>query len=116
MGPGQREPLCSCPGTRRLPIFSPPRFDRYSILYAWASYLLDVSGLRYQGLHVFLGISEWLIGALLLAGFWNKKLGLLGALGSVFTFLCTVTIIPFMPDGWAVSAGGFPQWSGALRF
>ncbi len=55
-----------------------------------------------------LGVSEWLFGALLLAGFWNKKLGVLGALGSVATFLCTLTIIPFMPDGWAPSAGGFP--------
>src|SRR6266567_5109053 len=49
----------------------------------------------------FLGASEWLFGALLLAGFGNRKLGVLGALGSVVTFLCTVTIIPFMPDGWA---------------
>ena len=46
-----------------------------------------------------LGVSEWLFGALLLAGFWSKKLGVLGALGSVLTFLCTVTIIPFMPNG-----------------
>src|SRR3954463_246377 len=48
-----------------------------------------------------LGVSEWAFGALLLAGFWNKRLGVLGALGSIFTFICTVTIIPFMPDGWA---------------
>jgi uncharacterized membrane protein YkgB len=60
----------------------------------------------------FLGASEWLLGALLLAGFWNNKLGILGALGSVVTFLCTVTIIPFMPDGWAPSAGGFPAMVG----
>jgi uncharacterized membrane protein YkgB len=26
----------------------------------------------------------------------------------VVTFLCAVTIIPFLPDGWAPSAGGFP--------
>ena len=63
-----------------------------------------------------LGISEWLFGALLLAGFWNKKLGVLGALGSVMTFLCTVTIIPFMPDGWAASAGGFPAMVGNVAF
>jgi hypothetical protein len=31
----------------------------------------------------------------------DKKPGVLGALGSVVTFLCTVTIIPFMPDGRA---------------
>jgi uncharacterized membrane protein YkgB len=63
-----------------------------------------------------LGVSEWLFGALLLAGFWNKKLGVLGALGSVVTFLCTVTIIPFMPDGWASSAGGFPAMVGNVAF
>lgn len=33
-----------------------------------------------------LGASEWLFGALLLARFWNKKLGVPGALGSVVTF------------------------------
>lgn len=64
----------------------------------------------------FLGVSEWLFGALILAGFWNKKLGILGALGSIVTFLCTVTIIPFMPDGWAASAGGFPAMVGNVAF
>lgn len=63
-----------------------------------------------------LGASEWLFGALLLAGFWNKKLGILGALGSIVTFLCTVTIIPFMPDGWEPSAGGFPAMVGNVAF
>ena len=63
-----------------------------------------------------LGVSEWLFGALLLAGFWNKKLGILGALGSVVTCLFTVTIIPFMPDGWAPSAGGFPAMVGNVAF
>src|SRR5215472_2734754 len=43
---------------------------------------------------VFLGISEWTFGALLFLGFWNKKLGILGALGSTGTFVATVTIIP----------------------
>ena len=61
-----------------------------------------------RGATYFLGVSEWLFGALLLAGFWNKKLGVLGALGSIVSFLCTVTAIPFLPDGWAASAGGFP--------
>src|SRR5258708_12948164 len=64
----------------------------------------------------FLGVSEWLFGALLLAGFWNKKLGILGALGSVVTFLCTVTIIPFMPDGWAPSSVQFPTCLRYLHF
>jgi uncharacterized membrane protein YkgB len=28
----------------------------------------------------------------------------------------TVTIIPFMPDGWADSAGGFPAMAGNVPF
>ncbi|HEY4051289.1 MAG TPA: DUF417 family protein [Acidobacteriaceae bacterium] len=34
----------------------------------------------------------------------------------VFTFIATVTIIPFMPDGWAASAGGFPAMVGNVAF
>jgi uncharacterized membrane protein YkgB len=34
-----------------------------------------------QGASWFLGVAEWLFGALLFLGFWNKKLGILGALG-----------------------------------
>jgi uncharacterized membrane protein YkgB len=62
----------------------------------------------HTGATYFLGAAEWTFGALILAGFWNKKLGIVGAAGSIFTFLGTVTIIPFMPGGWADSAGGFP--------
>jgi len=28
----------------------------------------------------------------------------------------TITIIPFMPDGWAASAGGFPAMVGNVAF
>src|SRR6202022_1024018 len=69
-----------------------------------------------QGASWFLGGSEWLFGALLFLGFWNKKLGILGAAGSCVTFIMTVTIIPFMPDGWAASAGGFPAMVGNVAF
>jgi uncharacterized membrane protein YkgB len=69
-----------------------------------------------RGASWFLGVSEWLFGALLLLGFWNKKLGILGALGSCVAFLTTVTIIPFMPGGWAASAGGFPAMTGNIPF
>jgi len=69
-----------------------------------------------RGATYFLGLSEWLFGTLLLAGYWNKKLGILGALGSCFTFIATTTIIPFMPDGWAASAGGFPAMTERVAF
>ena len=61
-------------------------------------------------------MAEWSFGLLLFAGFWNARLGMLGALGSVATFVCTVTIIPFMPNGWAASAGGFPAMIGNVAF
>ena len=77
-------------------------------------WMYPVFGIR--GASWFLGVSEWLFGALLFLGFWNKKLGILGALGSCVTFLMTVTIIPFMPDGWAASAGGFPAMTGNIPF
>src|SRR5207245_8589552 len=47
---------------------------------------------------------------------WHKRLGVLGALGSCASFIGTVTIIPFMPDGWAASAGGFPAMAGNVPF
>jgi uncharacterized membrane protein YkgB len=50
------------------------------------------------------------------AAFWNEKAGVLGALGSVATFIGTVEIIPFSPDGWAASAGGFPAVVGNVPF
>ena len=72
--------------------------------------------LGYQGASWFLGISEWSFGALIFLGFWNKPLGVLGALGSCVTFIMTITIIPFMPDGWNASAGGFPAMQGNVAF
>ncbi len=78
------------------------------------SWLYPVFGPR--GATYFLGVAEWLFGGLLLLGFWNKKLGILGALGSCVAFVGTVTIIPFMPDGWAASAGGFPAMTEKVAF
>jgi uncharacterized membrane protein YkgB len=86
-------------------------FFTHGPLIFWMYPVFGVKGASY-----FLGVSEWLFGALLLAGFWNKKLGMLGALGSVATFITTITIIPFMPDGWAQSAGGFPAMVGNVAF
>jgi uncharacterized membrane protein YkgB len=86
-------------------------FFTHGPLIVWMYPVFGIKGSTY-----FLGVSEWLFGALLFAGFWNKKLGVLGALGSIFTFIATVTIIPFMPDGWAASAGGFPAMVGNVAF
>src|SRR5262245_6011446 len=77
-------------------------------------WLYPVFGIR--GASWFLGVAEWVFGALLFCGFWNKRLGILGALGSCFSFIATITIIPFMPDGWAASAGGFPAMTGNVPF
>jgi uncharacterized membrane protein YkgB len=77
-------------------------------------WMYPVFGIR--GASWFLGVAEWTFGALLFAGYWDKRLGILGAAGSVVTFIMTVTIIPFMPNGWAASAGGFPAMTGNIPF
>jgi len=77
-------------------------------------WMYPVFGIR--GASWFLGVAEWLFGALLFLGFWDKRLGILGALGSTVTFILTVTIIPFMPNGWAAAAGGFPAMTGNVPF
>ena len=69
-----------------------------------------------QGASWVLGVSEWSFALLLFLGFWHRRLGILGALGSCGAFIGTVTIIPFMPDGWAASAGGFPAMTGNVPF
>ena len=77
-------------------------------------WMYPVFGVR--GATWFLGVAEWVFGALIFAGFWNKKLGILGALGGIFSFISTVTIIPFIPNGWAASAGGFPAMTETVAF
>ena len=78
-------------------------------------YLLAVSGFRPARRRPFLGATEWTICALLYAGFWDKRFGILGALGSTITFATTITIIPFMPNGWD-QAAGFPAMAGLVPF
>ena len=77
-------------------------------------WLYPAFGIR--GASWFLGAAEWTFGTLLFLGFWDKRAGVLGALGSIATFVGTVTIIPFMPNGWAESAGGFPAMVGNVPF
>jgi uncharacterized membrane protein YkgB len=78
-------------------------FIAHSPLVFW---LIPAFGIRGAGF--FLGTTEWLFGTLILLGYWNARLGVLGALGSIVTFLGTVSIIPFFPGAWATEAGGFP--------
>src|SRR6201987_2331807 len=78
------------------------------------SWMYPVFGIR--GASWFLGVSEGLFGGLIFPGFWNKAAGALGAAGSCLSFIMTITIIPFMPDGWAASAGGFPAMTGNVPF
>jgi uncharacterized membrane protein YkgB len=86
-------------------------FIKNGPLTAW---MYPVFGL--QGASWFLGVSEWLFGALLALGFRNKNLGILGAAGSCVTFIMTLTIMPFMPDSWNAAAGGFPAIQGNEAF
>jgi uncharacterized membrane protein YkgB len=72
-------------------------------LIFWMPAVLGVGGTS-----VLLGTAEWTFGSLLFLGFWNKKLGVLGALGSTFSFIATFSIFPFAPGAWDASAGGFP--------
>src|SRR5260370_3375185 len=62
------------------------------------SWMYPVFG--YRGASWFLGVSEWTFGALLFAGFWDNRLGILGAAGSAVPFILTVTIIPLILHGW----------------
>jgi uncharacterized membrane protein YkgB len=77
------------------------------------SWLYPAFGL--QGASWLLGVSEWIFGALLFLGFWDKRLGILGAIGSTITFATTVSIIPFMPNKWDPAAG-FPAMAGNVPF
>lgn len=72
-------------------------------LISWTIPVLGIGGTS-----IFLGAAEWIFGLLLLLGYWNKKLGVLGALGASVTFIGTLTILPFAPGAWHPEAGGFP--------
>jgi uncharacterized membrane protein YkgB len=77
-------------------------------------WLLPAFGVRGAG--YFLGTTETIFGSLIFLGYWNPRLGILGALGSIVTFIGTISIIPFLPDGWAREAGGFPIMTLPLGF
>jgi len=80
-------------------------------LIFWMNPVVGIRGATW-----FLGVAEWAFGLLLLLGFWNKLLGILGAIGSCFSFIATFTILPFFPDGWEPSVGGFPAMTEHVAF
>jgi uncharacterized membrane protein YkgB len=77
-------------------------------------WLLPVFGLRGAG--YFLATTETIFGTLIFLGYWSPRLGMLGALGSIVTYIGTTSIIPFLPDAWAREAGGFPIMTLPLGF
>jgi uncharacterized membrane protein YkgB len=77
-------------------------------------WLLPAFGVRGAG--YFLGTTETIFGCLIFLGYWSPRLGILGALGSIVTFIGTTSIIPFLPDAWAREAGGFPIMTLPLGF
>jgi uncharacterized membrane protein YkgB len=77
-------------------------------------WLLPVFGLRGTG--YFLATTETIFGALVFLGYWSPRLGILGALGSIVTYVGTTTIMPFLPGAWAQEAGGFPIFTLPMGF
>ncbi len=82
-----------------------PLIDHSPIVF----WLEPVFGVRGAGF--FLATSELTFGTLIFLGYWSHKLGILGALGSIVTFVGTASILFFFPDAWAKEAGGFPIMS-----
>ncbi len=103
-------------------VFSIQKWNQYTIemLVPMISHspvvfwLLPVFGVRGAG--YFLATTETIFGTLIFLGYSSPKLGILGALGSIVTFIGTTTIIPFLPDAWAQEAGGFPIMTLPLGF
>src|SRR6201987_3368657 len=77
-------------------------------------WLLPAFGVRGAG--YFLGTTELLFGSLIFLGYWSRRLGILGALGSIVTFIGTTSIVLFLPCAWAKEAGGFPIMTLPLGF
>jgi uncharacterized membrane protein YkgB len=84
---------------------------RHSPVVFW---LLPAFGVRGAG--YFLATTEMIFGSFIFLGYWSPRLGMLGALGSIVTFIGTTSIIPFLPDAWAREAGGFPIMTLPLGF
>jgi uncharacterized membrane protein YkgB len=86
-------------------------FISHSPLVFWTIPAFGIRGAGY-----FLGTSESVFGVLIFLGFWSKRFGIVGALGSIVTYLGTFSIIPFLPNAWAAEAGGFPAMGLPVAF
>jgi uncharacterized membrane protein YkgB len=69
-------------------------------------WIIRAFGIRGAG--YFLGTTETIFGAVILLGYWSPKLGILGALGSIVTFVSTTSIIPFLPMPGPRKRADFP--------
>ncbi|MEX0633110.1 YkgB family protein [Serratia ureilytica] len=71
---------------------------------------LDASGVRHPRRQLCAGRRRVGFGLLLLAGFWSRRLGLLGAIGSTVTYLTTLTLIFFPPGARSLPPAVFRPW------
>lgn len=78
------------------------------------SWMYSTFGIR--GASYVLGVAEWSFGGLLFIGFWFPLAGLLGAAGSVVTFLVTLTLLFTTPGMIAPDVGSFPALNSTAQF
>ena len=80
--------------------------------------LLGIPAFGLRGAGYFLGTSGIGVRLADLAGLLEPEdlAGIIGALGSIVTYLGTASIIPFLPNAWAAEAGGFPAMGLPVAF
>ena len=82
-----------------------------SPLLSWMPQALGLQGASFA-----LGGVEWAICLGLIVGIWLPWVSVLASLGSVATFLVTLTLISSTPGAWEASAGGFPAMGAVTQF
>jgi uncharacterized membrane protein YkgB len=73
---------------------------QHSFLMSWMYKIGSI-----QGVSNFIGLFEIVTGVLLVASFWNKKLGLIGGYLTVIIFLTTLSFLLTTPGVWKVVDG-----------
>jgi uncharacterized membrane protein YkgB len=73
---------------------------QHSFLMSWMYKIGSI-----QGVSNFIGSFEIVTGLLLVASFWNKKLGLIGGYLTVIIFLTTLSFLLTTPGVWKVVDG-----------